>query len=61
MFDVEYGHFDKLNVEFHSKHRYFNPSLEYNAENKGPECTITYNNIESRFSNHVLISTLNSI
>jgi len=23
------------------------------AENKGPECTIAYNNIESSFSNHV--------
>jgi len=50
-----------LNTDFstncapNSKHRYFN----YCAENKGLECTIAYNNIESMFPNHVFfISTL---
>jgi len=28
------------------------------AENKGLECTFTYNNIENRFPNHDFVSTL---
>jgi len=29
-----------------------------NAENKGLECTIAYNNVESRFPNHVFLYQL---
>jgi len=48
MFDVEYGLFDKIQ----------NTDIlitlgNTSVENKGFECTIGYNNIESRFPNHI--------
>jgi len=39
MFDVKYGLFDKLYIQ-----------VDTSAENKGLECTIPYNNIESRLT-----------
>jgi len=52
MFDVR----TRQIVHLTSKHRYFN--LDTSAENKGLECAIAYNNIESRCLIHVFISTL---
>jgi len=45
-----------LSTDFSTKlHRYFNYSCENtSAVNKGLECTIAYNNIESMFLGHFL-------
>jgi len=45
MFDVEYGVFLQTPI--------FEILLGTIAQNKGLECTIAYNNIESGFPNHV--------
>jgi len=46
MFDVEYGLFDKLCIQ---KTDNLITLGNTSAENKRLECTIAYNNIESRF------------
>jgi len=54
MFDVEYGLFDKLRAPNLFQNGDNLITLGYtSAENKGLECTIAYNNIISRFLNHV--------